>query len=76
MNEFLGTDGTFTSAKDTAAAAGIIDLASIGISNGDYVDYGIEYCHFECPYQEWIQRKFRKNLLFVSISVSIFDPTL
>ena len=56
---FKGTDGTFTSAKDSAAAAGISDLASIGISlNEAYAYYGHELCQFKCPYQEWVLRKF------------------
>ena len=54
---FSDTDGTFTSAKDSAAAAGISDLASIGISvNEEYAMYGLEVCEFKCPYQEWILR--------------------
>ena len=71
---FKGTDGTFTSAKDTAAAAGITDLASIGISRGDGSFFGSEYCHFECPYQEQVLRKFQNNyqsFIFVNICINL-----
>ena len=57
----LGTDGTFTSAKESAAAAGFSDLASIGIfENNEYAYYGLQLCEFKCPYPERFLRSWLK----------------
>ena len=49
---FSDTDGTFTSAKDSATAAGFSDPFSIGIFDVD--EDGFQMCVFLCPYEEWL----------------------
>ena len=53
---FSDTDGTFTSAKDSAIAAGFSDPFSIGVF--DIVEDDNELCLFECPYEELHKRIF------------------